>query len=248
MIKPHTQTWIYLKDRAEEKDKIYWYPRRSKYPHIASYTHALSDIERYFNQVKVGTLSPNSKSISYFCKIWGWDWRKTLRWVSSTMLELAKNSDAMAHFKKLSEIARTQSQKVSKSVKKFREKQKHQELMKITDLELEFAEAMAEAFGKNKEVYKNTIIKNLLSNHDLTVKNFTVWKEKRAKEREERELEFKAKDFDYVKALSKVRIDGKNIAKAVDKGDYFQVWPQGQEHWLNHTHIVSKMDLLKSNG
>ncbi len=199
---------------AAEKDRKYWNHEKAGRG-IYSYVHALSDLIDYFENVKFGRLSPNSKTMSYWAYRWSWDWRKVIRFFAHCLSQI-EMMWASFFVRKWVQKAK----KVTEQVKKRRGKA-YEPAPDMKELEEEFAIAMADATGaRNKTSYLLKIKKELAAKDPETCRNFQTWLENymiKAKEAAEAE---KIEKFDFAGTLEKIAkhagIVAIRIGKTVD--------------------------------
>jgi hypothetical protein len=214
----HQATPYSLRIWAADKDHKYWNHEKAGRG-IFSYTHALSDLIDYFENVKFGRLSPNSKTMSYWSYSWGWDWRKVVRFFAHCLSQI-EIMWASFFVRKWVQKAKRVTEQVKKSVYKSRGKD-YEPALNMKELEEEFAIAMADATGaRNKTGYLLKIKKELAAKDPETCRNFQSWLEDymtKAKEMAEAE---KIEKFDFVAALEKVatrfKIAKMRISKTID--------------------------------
>ena len=185
-----------------EKDLRYWNHEKAGRS-IVSYKHALSDLIDYFENVKFGRLAPNSKTLSYWVFAWGWDWRKVVRFFAHCLSQI-ETMWASFFVRKWVQKARKVTESVKKSVYKSRGKV-YEPAPDMTELEDEFAVAMAEASGaRNKSGYVAKIKQNLKAKDAETVKNFQEWLEKYMEAAATAAEAEKIEKFDFAGALGKI--------------------------------------------
>lgn len=106
-----------------EKDRRYHTGDKLKRG-IVSYTSALHDLGFFFKKVRMGELRANSQTVSAWARMWGWDYRKALRFITIVLRDLFDLNTALKKAKALKERIeasyRRQKEKTTNYMRKIR--------------------------------------------------------------------------------------------------------------------------------
>lgn len=156
---------------------------------IVSYVAALHDLGFFFKKVRMGELRANSQTISAWARMWGWDYRKALRFITIVLRDLFDLNAALKKAKALRERLEAalakQQEKMRSYMRKLRGSTSPDTQSYAQDDETEderlFLDAMA-ALAKTSPVFYRAKIKKQLRAKDIaTCNNFQKWLEKHKK-------------------------------------------------------------------
>lgn len=156
---------------------------------IVSYVAALHDLGFFFKKVRMGELRADSQTVSAWARMWGWDYRKALRFITIVLRDLFDLNTALKKAKALRdrlEVAFTKQQtKMRSYMRKIRGSTSLDTQGYVQDDETEderlFLDAMA-VLAKTSPVFYRAKIKKQLRDKDAsTCDNFQKWLEKHKK-------------------------------------------------------------------
>jgi hypothetical protein len=156
---------------------------------IVSYVAALHDLGFFFKKVRMGELRANSQTVSAWARMWGWDYRKALRFITIVLRDLFDLNTALKKAKVLRERLEAalakQQEKMRSYMRKLRGSTSLDTQSYAQDDETEderlFLDAMA-ALAKTSPVFYRAKIKKQLRAKDIaTWNNFQKWLEKHKK-------------------------------------------------------------------
>lgn len=175
-----------------EKDRRHYTSEKMK-KGIMSYTQALHDIGFFFKKVCTNEVRPNSQPLSAWARSWGWDFRKTVRFVNIVLRYLFDLNHALKKAKDLKERIENAYDRQKKKTTNYMRKIRNSAISSAQDIVNEnetaderlFLDAMA-ALAKTNPIYYRAKIKEKLRVGDVgTVANFQYWIEKNNKEKKE---------------------------------------------------------------
>ena len=170
-----------------EKDRRYHNGDKMKRG-IISYTEALHDLGFYFKKICTGELRVGSQPLSAWARSWGWDYRKTVRFVTIVLRALFDLNDALKKAKVLKErleaAYRRQKEKATNYIRRIRGTIISDNNIvedDESDDERLFLDAMAALAKTNPVHYRATIKEKLKAGDQVTVANFQSWLQKNLK-------------------------------------------------------------------
>ena len=191
---------------------------------IVSYVAALHDLGFFFKKVRMGELRANSQTVSAWSRMWGWDYRKALRFITIVLRDLFELNATLKKGKALRErleaaLAKQQA-KMRSYMRKVRGSTSPDTQSYAQDDETEderlFLNAMA-ALAKTSPVFYRAKIKKQLRAKDLaTCNNFQKWLEKHKKPKAPQDIIFHT---DIVEILRTKRISGYRIVEFSKKDE-----------------------------
>lgn len=194
---------------------------------IVSYVTALHDLGFFFKKVRMGELRANSQTVSAWARMWGWDYRKALRFITIVLRDLFDLNDALKKAKALRErleaaLAKQQA-KMRSYMRKVRGSTSPDTQSYAQDDETEnerlFLDAMAALAKTSPVAYREKIKKQLRAKDAVTYNNFQKWLEKYRKPTVETLLQAIIPHTDIVEILKSKRITGYRVINYLKKDE-----------------------------
>lgn len=194
---------------------------------IVSYVAALHDLGFFFKKVRMGELRANSQTVSAWARMWGWDYRKALRFITIVLRDLFDLNSALKKAKALRERLEAALAKQQEKMRSYMRTLRGSTLSNTpsyaqddeSEDERLFLDAMAILAKTNSVAYRLTIKQKLKAGDQGTIVNFQKWLEKNKKPTAEISPQAIISHTDIVKILKSKYISGYRVINYCKKDE-----------------------------